>query len=110
VGEERSLLVCCKAFRANTDEFPNLTVKKIPQAVLSRCEFGHDDYSLQVANLPTAPPSRWRAETLGPGVRGAPAPRDEEVTAPGWGREKNNENTPSQYVLDLEYGSTAASN
>jgi adenine-specific DNA-methyltransferase len=56
VGEERSLLVCCKAFRANPDDFPNLTVKKIPQAVLSRCEFGHDDYSLQVANLPAAPP------------------------------------------------------
>jgi len=48
VGEERSLLVCCKAFRANPDDFPNLTVKKIPQAVLSRCEFGHDDYSIQI--------------------------------------------------------------
>lgn len=111
VGEERSLLVCCKAFRANPDEFPNLMVKKIPQAVLSRCEFGHDDYSLKVANLPAAPPPRWRAETLGSGVRGAPAPRDEEVPAPGWGRKKNtamnNENTPSQYVLDLE-GYTAA--
>lgn len=111
VGEERSLLVCCKAFRANPDDFPNLTIKKIPQAVLSRCEFGRDDYSLQVANLPAAPPSSWRAETLGSGVRGAPAPRDEEVPAPGWGRKKNtamnNENTPSQYVLDLE-GYTAA--
>lgn len=48
VGEERSLLVCCKAFRANPDDFPNLTVKKIPQAVLSRCEFGRDDYSIQI--------------------------------------------------------------
>ena len=32
------------------------TVKKIPKAVLARCEWGHDDYSLQVENLPKAPP------------------------------------------------------
>lgn len=55
VGEERTLLVCCKAFRANADAFPNLTVRKIPQAVLRKCEWGKDDYSLNVANLPAAP-------------------------------------------------------
>jgi adenine-specific DNA-methyltransferase len=55
VGEERTLLVCCKAFRANADAFPNLTIKKIPQAVLRKCEWSHDDYSLNVANLPQAP-------------------------------------------------------
>lgn len=47
VGPERTLLICCGAFRGNPD-FPNLTVKKIPQAVLSRCEWGRDDYSLNV--------------------------------------------------------------
>ncbi|MEQ1837033.1 MAG: site-specific DNA-methyltransferase, partial [Candidatus Nitrotoga sp.] len=36
--------------------YPNLTVKKIPKQVLSRCEWGHDDYSLQVENLPKAIP------------------------------------------------------
>ncbi|HBB98597.1 MAG TPA: site-specific DNA-methyltransferase [Blastocatellia bacterium] len=56
VGTERSLLVLCTAFRARADQLPNLTVKKIPKAVLSRCEWGHDDYSLQVENLPQAPP------------------------------------------------------
>jgi|GEM_PF-3408970 len=35
--------------------YPNLTVKKIPKQVLSRCEWGHDDYSLRVENLPKAP-------------------------------------------------------
>ena len=55
VGEERTLLVCCKAFRANADAFSNLTIKKIPQAVLRKCEWGHDDYSLNVANLPETP-------------------------------------------------------
>jgi hypothetical protein len=27
-------------------------MKKIPQAVLSRCEWGQDDYSLNIENLP----------------------------------------------------------
>ena len=55
VGSERSLLVLCTAFRAKADLYPNLTVKKIPRQVLSRCEWGHDDYSLRVENLPSAP-------------------------------------------------------
>ena len=55
VGPDRSLLVCCAAFRANPDEFPNLTLKKIPHAVLHRCEWGRDDYSLAVSELPEAP-------------------------------------------------------
>jgi adenine-specific DNA-methyltransferase len=38
------------------DLYPNLTVKKIPSQVLSRCEWGHDDYSLRAENLPSAPP------------------------------------------------------
>jgi adenine-specific DNA-methyltransferase len=56
VGENRSLLICCAAFRGKADAFPNLTIKKIPSAVLSKCEWGHDDYSLNVANLPKAAP------------------------------------------------------
>lgn len=52
VGEDRSLLVCCSAFRCKSDRFSNLTLKKIPKMVLSRCEWGHDDYSLNVENLP----------------------------------------------------------
>ena len=52
VGEDRSLLVCCSAFRCKADKFPNLTLKKIPKMVLSHCEWGHDDYSLNVENLP----------------------------------------------------------
>lgn len=51
VGEARSLLICCKGFE-KASEFSNLTVKKIPKAVLDKCEWGHDDYSLNVANLP----------------------------------------------------------
>lgn len=56
VGSERTLLIVCSAFRGRKEGYPNLTVKKIPKAVLTRCEWGHDDYSLQVDNLPKAPP------------------------------------------------------
>ena len=56
VGSERSLLVCCGAFRAkDLAQFPNLTVKKIPKTVLNRCEWGKDDYSLEIQNLPQSP-------------------------------------------------------
>lgn len=62
VGSDNSLLVCCAAFHGITaaqaaDRWPNLTLKKIPKMVLSRCEWGHDDYSLNVANLPLATPT-----------------------------------------------------
>ncbi|GAB1235127.1 site-specific DNA-methyltransferase [Ferrigenium sp. UT5] len=56
VGEGRSLLVCCGAFRGAAERFPNLTLKKIPKMVLQKCEWGHDDYSLKVENLPQAVP------------------------------------------------------
>ncbi len=57
VGEGRSLLVMCGAFRVKSlDGFPNLTIKKIPKAVLNSCEWGKDDYSLEVKNLPIKPP------------------------------------------------------
>ena len=55
VGEKRSLLVVCKAFRVRPDAFENLTLKKIPKAVLRKCEWGQDDYSLEIRNLPPAP-------------------------------------------------------
>ncbi len=53
VGPERTCLVCCKAFQGPEDAFDNLTIRKIPHAVLQKCEWGRDDYSLRVANLPT---------------------------------------------------------
>jgi len=55
VGPERSLLVCCGAFKGKASQYPNLTLKKIPQAVLAKCEWGRDDYSLEVRELPEAP-------------------------------------------------------
>jgi len=66
VGSDRSLLVLCAAFRGSSD-FPNITVKKIPKQVLSRCEWGHDDYSLQVENLTQAPPEPGQQDLFGKG-------------------------------------------
>lgn len=45
VGTERTLLICCKAFMTEGAEFPNLTLVKIPRAILSKCEWDQDDYS-----------------------------------------------------------------
>lgn len=64
VGPNRTLLVMCLAFRSKPDRYPNLTIKKIPKAVLSRCEWGKDDYSLQVENLPKASPPPGQMELI----------------------------------------------
>ena len=61
VGEKRSLLVVCKAFRVKSDAFENLTLRKIPKAVLRKCEWGKDDYSLEIRDLPPAPPEEDNA-------------------------------------------------
>lgn len=57
VGPDRTLLICCKAFNARPDVFDNLTVQKIPHAILNRCEWGRDDYSLAIAELPPREPA-----------------------------------------------------
>ena len=53
VGKHRSLLICCKAFEEQSARaLSNLTIRKIPGAVLDRCEWGKDDYSLKIESLP----------------------------------------------------------
>lgn len=48
-----SLLVCCKSFaKGCANRHSNITIKKIPQMLLGRCEFGKDDYSFNIVNLP----------------------------------------------------------
>lgn len=86
VGGDQSLLVCCAAFHGVTaakasERWPNLTLKKIPKMVLARCEWGHDDYSLNVANLPMV-----QAEEPAP-VASAAAPKAKRSAAasPGQG-------------------------
>ncbi len=48
-----SLLICCKSFDSGlSSRFANITVKKIPAALLGRCEFGKDNYNLNIINPP----------------------------------------------------------
>ncbi len=108
VGPERSLLVCCSAFRAGRDEFANVTLKKIPQAVLHRCEWGKDDYSLGITDRPgdadghgaapaeAAPKSKVRGKasptvssTLPLFDRPAPAPEAKPIPAGRTGKKKS---------------------
>lgn len=50
---DESLLICCKSFKKECERrHSNITIKKIPQMLLGRCEFGKDDYSLNIINLP----------------------------------------------------------
>ncbi len=50
--DDESLLVCCTSFSKAADKYPNITIKKIPKMLLGRCEFGKEDYSLNIVNAP----------------------------------------------------------
>lgn len=53
MGEDESLLICCTSFQSECrNRFSNITLKKIPQMLLGRCEFDHNDYSLNIVSLP----------------------------------------------------------
>ena len=49
---DESLLICCTSFSKAADKHPNITIKKIPKMLLGRCEFGKEDYSLNIVNMP----------------------------------------------------------
>jgi adenine-specific DNA-methyltransferase len=51
VGPDRTLQVCARAFSGDVDGFDNLTCCKIPTAILTKCEWGRDDYSLNVNDV-----------------------------------------------------------
>lgn len=61
--EGESLLVCCTAFQKECrSAFPNITIKKIPQMLLGRCEFNKDDYSLNIVELPVVEEDEFEEE------------------------------------------------
>ena len=50
---EESLLIACKAFqRECLNRHANISIKKIPHMLLGRCEFGREDYSLNIVQVP----------------------------------------------------------
>lgn len=53
---DESLLICCKShFEGADGKYGNITVKKIPAMLLGKCEFGRDDYSLNIVDMPRNP-------------------------------------------------------
>ena len=47
--EDESLLICATHFEEGVGRaFSNITVKKIPQILLNRCEFGRMEYNLNI--------------------------------------------------------------
>lgn len=54
MSKEEYLLIACKAFDSSCSNISKkITIKKIPQMLLKLCEFGNDDYSLNIINPPT---------------------------------------------------------
>lgn len=51
--EDESLLICATHFEEGTGgRYDNITVKKIPQMLLNRCEFGKLEYNLNIIDPP----------------------------------------------------------
>ena len=47
------LIIACRSFDSGLDKaYDNITVKKIPQMLLERCEFGKADYNLNIVHPP----------------------------------------------------------
>lgn len=51
--EDEYLIIACKSFDSGIDKaYDNIVIKKIPQMLLNRCEFGKDDYALNIIHPP----------------------------------------------------------
>lgn len=50
--DDEYLVIACKTYDSGIEKlFKNITVKKIPQVLLGRCEFGKNDYSLNIVDM-----------------------------------------------------------
>lgn len=53
VADYESLLICAPAFDIGLGKrYENIDVKKIPQSVLNKCEYGVDNYNLNIVDVP----------------------------------------------------------
>ena len=53
VSPTETLLICCPAFDNGLNtRYDNITIKKIPQSVLDKCEYGKDHYDLNIIDVP----------------------------------------------------------
>jgi adenine-specific DNA-methyltransferase len=49
---EESLLICAATFDPSASRHSNILIKKIPQILFDRCEFGKDNYNLNIIDVP----------------------------------------------------------
>ena len=48
-----SVLIACKSYQDGCENrYTNISIKKIPHMLMGRCEFGKDDYSFNIVNMP----------------------------------------------------------
>lgn len=55
---EESLRICCVAFKEGCNDISTcIEIKKIPDMILGKCEFGREDYCTEsnIINMPTDP-------------------------------------------------------
>ena len=53
MSEDEFLLIACKSFEKNASNYSEkIKIKKIPQMLLGKCEFGKDNYNLNIINPP----------------------------------------------------------
>lgn len=61
VGGFEHLLICAPAFDPGLNRrAENITVKKIPQSVLDKCEYGVDNYDLNIIDPPKLEEEEWQ--------------------------------------------------
>lgn len=60
VGAMENLLICAPAFDVGIGKrYDNINVRKIPQSVLSKCEYGVDNYNLNIIDPPELDEEEW---------------------------------------------------
>jgi len=60
IGEMERLLICASAFDVGLNQrYENITIRKIPDSVLKKCEYGVDNYNLNIVNPPELDEEEW---------------------------------------------------
>lgn len=50
--ENESLLICCKSYQKEVENrYNNINIKRIPQAILDKCEFSNKSYNLNIKSI-----------------------------------------------------------
>lgn len=60
VSPMECLLICAPAFDIGLNKsYDNIQIKKIPQSLLHKCDYGVSDYNLNVVDIPAADEEEW---------------------------------------------------